>query len=255
MYDRIDLFSFYETTVKVCDEARCCDICSKPIHVKCNNLINLDYGNLKTKDETSCCQPSTHEILSFCIRKINPIANIDLNLKNLLCKLYNLFEKERSDSENLTDCKCRDASYFSNLDVKLKSRCHSIFHLNISSIWKNFGNFNHLINALKLEFDVLIISEPRILKFQSCSINVSLQNYVIEQIPTKSTAGAILLYISKKRSYKTRLIKLTTCRSKKIESISAEVSLLKKINWLFDVYRDIHVLIYTHLVITNLTFY
>ena len=45
------------------------------------------------------------------------------------------------------------------------------------------------MNKLKLEFDILSISEKTILKSQSLNTNVSLQNYVIEQTSTESTAG------------------------------------------------------------------
>ena len=110
--------------------------------------------------------------------------------------MSNLHEIENIDNENLPNCKYRDISYFSNLDVELKSKCLSFFHLNINSLSKNFDYFKHLINKLKLEFNILGISEPRILKSQSLSTNVSLQNYVIEQTPTESTVGGALLYIN-----------------------------------------------------------
>ena len=118
--------------------------------------------------------------------------------------MNNLSEKENIDNENLPNCKYRDISYFSNLDVELKSKCLSFFHLNINLLSKNFDNFNHLINELKLKFDILDISETRILKSQPLNTNVSLQNYVIGQTPTESTAGGALLYLNKRHSYKTR---------------------------------------------------
>ena len=107
-------------------------------------------------------------------------AGINPSLKFFLCQLNNPSEKENNDNENLPNCKYRDISYFANLDVELKLKCLSFFHLNVNSLSKNFDNFNHLINELKLEFDILGISESRILKSQSLSTNVSLQNYVIE---------------------------------------------------------------------------
>ena len=61
--------------------------------------------------------------------------------------------------------------------------------------------------------------------------NVSLQNYVIEQIPTESTAGEVLLYINKSHSYKTRP-DLVIYKPKKLESIFAEVVLPKKSNFI-----------------------
>ena len=53
-------------------------------------------------------------------------------------------------------------SYFSNVDVELKSKCLSFFHFNVNSPSKYFDNFNHLINELKSEFYILGILEPRI---------------------------------------------------------------------------------------------
>ena len=87
--------------------------------------------------------------------------------------------------------------------MKLKSKCPSLFHLNINSLSKSFDDFNHLINGLNLDFDILGISELRILKSQSLNVRISLQNYITEQTPTESTAGGVLLYINKKHSYKT----------------------------------------------------
>ena len=134
-----------------------------------------------------------------------------------------LSEKENNDNENLTNCKYRDISYFSNLDVEFKSKCLLFFHLNINSLSKNFDNFNHLINILKLEFDILGISESRILKSQSLNTNVSLQNYVTEQTSTESTAGEALLYIIKRHSYKTRP-DFAIYKPKNLESVFVEIA-------------------------------
>ena len=67
----------------------------------------------------------------------------------------------------------------------------------------------------------------RILKSQSLNTNVSLQNYAIEQTSTESTAGGALLYINKRRSYKTRLA-LAIYKPKKLEPVFVEVFLSRK---------------------------
>ena len=200
-----------------------------------NNINDLDYQYLKSKHETWYCKICIQEILPFCNKKINPNkinlcnAGIDPNLKIFLCQLNKLSEKESNDNENLPNCKYRDISHFSNLDVALKSKCLSFFHLNINSLSKISDNFNHFINQLKLEFDILGISKSRILKSQSLNTNVSLQNYVIEQSSTESTAGGALLYINKRHSYKARP-NLAIYKLKKLESIFVEVILPKKSN-------------------------
>ena len=47
-------------------------------------------------------------------------------------------------------CLTVNISYFSNLDVELKSKCLSFFHLNINSLSEPLDNFNHLINELQI---------------------------------------------------------------------------------------------------------
>ena len=113
-----DICPFHEKNVKTCDKAICCDLCSKWIHIKCNNLNDLDYEYLKSNDKTWYCKFCIQEILPFCNNKINPNkinlgnAGIDPNLKNLLCQLNNLSEKENIDNENLHNCKYRHKLYF-----------------------------------------------------------------------------------------------------------------------------------------------
>ena len=133
---------------------------------------------LESNDETWYCKACIQGILPFCNKKIkqNKInlgnAGIDPNLKNLLSQLNNLFETENIDNENMSDFKYRDISYFSNLEVELKSKCLSFFYLNINSLSKYFDNFNHLTNELELELDILGILESIILKSQSLNSNV-----------------------------------------------------------------------------------
>ena len=131
-----DICPFCEKIVKIRDKPVCCDLCSKWIHIKCNNLNDLDYEYLKSNNETWYCKTCIQEILSFCNKKINPNkinlgnAGIHPNLKNLLCQLNNLSEKENIHNENLSNCKYTVISYFSNLDAEIKSNCLSFFHFN-----------------------------------------------------------------------------------------------------------------------------
>ena len=120
------------------------------------------------------------------------------NFKILLRQLNNLSNKESNDNENLFNSRYRDISYFSNLDMKINSKCISLFHHNVNSLSNYFDNFNHLISELKLYFDILGISGLPILKSQSLNTNVSLQTYVIKQNPTELTVAGALLYMNKK---------------------------------------------------------
>ena len=44
---------FCEAIFKTLVEAICCDLCSKWIHIKCHNINNLNFENIKIKDETT----------------------------------------------------------------------------------------------------------------------------------------------------------------------------------------------------------
>ena len=116
-----DICPFHEKIVKTCDKGICCDLCSKWIHIKCNNLNDLDYENLKSNNETWYCKTYIQEILPFSNKKLNlneiisGNAHIDPNLENLLCQLNNLSEKENIDNENLHNCKYRHKLYFQSL--------------------------------------------------------------------------------------------------------------------------------------------
>ena len=179
--NNFDSCPFCEIINKACDKAVCCDLCNKWIHIKCNDLNDLGYENLKLRNESWYCKECIHKIVPFCRRKVNPNninaehSRIDPNLKIFLCQLNNLLEQEIIINENLPNCKYRNVSFFSNHYVKLKLRCPSLFHLNINSLSKNFDDLNHLIN---LDFDLFGLSELRILKSHSLNINISFESYV-----------------------------------------------------------------------------
>ena len=116
-----DTCPFCEIIVKARDKAICCDLCSKWIYIKCNNLHDLDHENLKLRNKLQSCNKCFQEILQFCSKKVNPnninseLSSIDPNLKIFLCQLNNLSEQETNSNENLPNCKYRDVSYFSNI--------------------------------------------------------------------------------------------------------------------------------------------
>ena len=64
-----DICPFYETIAKTRDKVICCDLCSKWIQIKCNDLNDLDYEYLKRKDETWYCKTCIQEILLSAIRR------------------------------------------------------------------------------------------------------------------------------------------------------------------------------------------
>ena len=58
--------------------------------------------------------------------------------------------------------------------------------MNACSLTKNVDDFNILLSDLNVSFDILAITETRIKKDSSSSIDLQLNNYLIEHTPTES---------------------------------------------------------------------
>ena len=79
------------------------------------------------------------------------------------------------------------------------------------------------MQSTNTQFDVIAITETRIMKNTSITQNIELSNYSLEHTLTKSSAGGTLLYIANHLSYK-------TCSDlniyKKIELVSTFVEII-----------------------------
>ena len=117
----------------------------------------------------------------------------------------NNFTYDKKENElKMPNCKYREEDYFQKLSKNFKRKTLFCFHMNVCSLIKNFDDFNILLNDLNVNFDILAITDSRIKKDLSSSVNLHLDNYSIEQTPTKASAGGTLLYISKRLSYQLR---------------------------------------------------
>ena len=84
-----------------------------------------------------------------------------------------------------------------------------------------------LLSSLNLNFDITCILESRITKSNLPTSNIHIPGYNIEQIPTESSAGGSLIYISQKLSYKNRY-DLRIYHSKHLKSTFIEILLPDK---------------------------
>ena len=87
---------------------------------------------------------------------------------------------------------------------KFKSKSLSLLHLNICALSNNFNEFSILLKEIKINFDIIALTESRIKKNSVYPINIELENYSIELTPTEIVARGALLYINKKLSYHPR---------------------------------------------------
>ena len=95
-----------------------CDHCYQWVHIKSNNLNDLDYNLLKSKNENWYCILCTPEILRFCqINEKMSIPKGNLNeptdaLVNLMNQLNNFTDDKKENELNLPNCKYRGSRLF-----------------------------------------------------------------------------------------------------------------------------------------------
>ena len=114
-------------------KAICCDHCNQWVHIKCNNLNDLDYNLLKSKNENWYCILCTPEILQFF--QINekvflPIGNLNKPtdaLVNLMNEFNNFTDDKKENELNFPNGKYRDTGYFKNLTKYFKRKTLSFF--------------------------------------------------------------------------------------------------------------------------------
>ena len=82
------------------------------VHIRCNDLNDLDYNLLKSKNEFWYCILCTSEILPFCstVNSIMPQSKGNLNkptvaLINLMNQLNNFTDYEKENELKLPNCK------------------------------------------------------------------------------------------------------------------------------------------------------
>ena len=115
------------------------------------------------------------------------------------------------------------------LKIPYNKKSLSVFHINSCSLNKNFEEIQNLLQSTNIQFDVIAITETRIIKNTSVTQNTELSNYAFERTPTESSAGGTLLYIANNLSYKTRN-NLNIYKTLELESTFVEIINPKKSN-------------------------
>ena len=72
----------------------------------------------------------------------------------------------------------------------------SLFHINTCSLSKTFEDLEYLLKTTNTNFNIIAISETRILKNTKIVKNINIPNFSYQFTPTESTAGGTLLYVA-----------------------------------------------------------
>ena len=207
------------------DRAVQCGICQFWIHIKCNELNHIDYKYLQGSNDPwyyiSCCD----EILPFdtltnknFLTMVNPHPAPDdhdcftnnsdayisknssisikpsLHLSLLFSQFHNSSPEQKTDPENVVNSNFYDIDQLQTLKFPEKNKLFSLFHINACLLNKNFDDLQHLLKCTNKVFDIVAVSETRIVKKTSLTFNINLNNYSFEFTPTESTAGGTPLH-------------------------------------------------------------
>ena len=108
------------------------------------------------------------------------------------------------ENDDVIDCKYYDINKFKGLKLH-ENKKFSLLLMNIPSLPYYFDNFQQLLLNLKIDFDIIGITESRIKsKKAPASSSIGLIKYNTEHTPTDAEKGEALLYISKQLNYKGR---------------------------------------------------
>ena len=150
-------------------------------------------------------------------------------LQLLVNQFNNATPENDNDPEKIASSKYYDIDEMRNIEIPHKNKSLSLFHLNACSLNKNFDDLQHLLSCKRKTFDIIAISETRIIKTTSLLNNLNLNNYSFEFTPTETSAGGTLLYIANHLSYKCRN-DLNIYKKNELESTFIEIVNPKKSN-------------------------
>ena len=130
----------------------------------------------------------------------------DVNVFNLSASFDNDINSDRNlHSLVRHDCRYFSPHSFQSQNNSLTDMCKntlSFLHNNVRSLKRNIEAFqNHLLSELSFSFNVIGVSETRIIKNQPLLFNPDLPGYNFEYTPTPLSAGGVGIYIADNINY------------------------------------------------------
>ena len=229
-----------------------CDVCDKWIHIKCNGLKNSDYAHYQNpvnEHEQFICINCMSENVPFSnlnnneffvtVKKgvINP-NDIHLDFtpsdfqQNVFDQLNtainnNAFDLDTDEGDNgdsipTIDCKYYSVEEFASSNFN-PGKNFSVLHYNIHSVQLHIEELRVALLLLNFTFDIICISESKILKDIDPIVDISIEGYQAPiSVPTEATKGGVLIYVKTGVKFKPR-DDLKIYKSKELESTFIEI--------------------------------
>ena len=198
-------------------------MCNHWIHLKCNNTTSTEYNSLIEEGSACswCCQKCINLAIPFSdIEKENFLLTNVAGQNPDICELdivdFNIGTKNKElvdeisnmilHNQNLDPDEVGFPCEYYDIEKIIKSKFESThffstIHHNIHSLQAHFEELKHLLQCVPIEFDIIALSEVKLLKGQNPVIDINIPNYALEYTPTEATKGGTAIYISKKHKY------------------------------------------------------
>ena len=233
-----------------------CKACNYWNHIRCDGILPYDYDKFNklpqaVKDKRihfckKCIENSIpfqklsdDEFLISIVKNID--YNEDLNLRTCpppgLTRLFTDFSCHNEDEPVAINCDYYDTT---SRIPNLNGQNLSMFHINIASLGLHKDELEAALSLLDVKFDVVAITETKIMKNVSPIFDVNLQGYQPPyQTPTESFKGGALIYVKEGIDVKRRTdLELKMYESGKLETVFLEIMNGKKKNEVFGcIYR------------------
>ena len=205
-----------------------CDKCNLWVHIKCNNLNFINYQYLNGNDYPWICLKCNGELSPFATlnnktfnqyinsHNIQNKNNNEDNSSNLILKpppnlnsLFNQFNnsaqiQDFKDPENDFKCKYYNPEEVQTMEIPNKKSSLSLFHINTCSLSKNFEYLEYLLKTTNTNFDIIAISDTRILKTSNIVKNINIPNFSYKCTLSESKTQESLLYFADHLAYQKR---------------------------------------------------
>ena len=179
-----------------------------------------DFKKIKN-DEIILCIKCKEEIVPFhrltnqqfhvttqginkVIEGINQTLAPSNNLKSFFTGINELNQpRSKNNDDNTPELNCNYVDIASFNYIK-KRKDFSIFHLNIASLSKHKEELETLLTILDYKFDVIGLTEIKIIKNITPTYDINLKGYKHYYTPTESVKGGALIYINEQYNSKPR---------------------------------------------------
>ena len=180
--------------------AAICCLCNYKAHKRCNRKrLEKNYIPNESKNQFPLCVNCKDNTLPF--QNIQEQKGNDFDTNTNLKEFFNTINE--NNLENIIDNNDTDTDPINCKYADYETFCHinnnkelSILHMNIASLAKHKEELEIALNLLNYKFDIIGLTETKILKNHTSNVDLSLTGYKHYHTATEASKGGSILYIS-----------------------------------------------------------